>query len=294
MEQRVGRVARMGSHHTRVHVHVLRPPPSAAAALGNELIVQRKWAIAKTSVGTSAPNPMQGLVGNETASSPADAPPESAPAKSERLRSLLQSWDVVGEANTDHCIVSTIHAPYSGFVAAITLIDSGGESLLLSGRPQLLVGIANRVSTDIEPQIEACANASGAEISTDSAECERAVRAIESWCTLERASAAAGVGASSSVRRAQITRRIDSAIQAAPPHLRSARSTIALRARRVATTQQCEAVERELDALLDSELPADEWLRAIAALDLPSGTSRKPNSSAGAVTIHALLLVRGQ
>ena len=294
MEQRVGRVARMGSHHTRVHVHVLRPPPSAAAALDNELIVQRKWVIAKSSVGTSAPNPLQGLARNETAGFPAGAQPESAPAKSERLRSMLQSWVTAGETNTDDCIVSTINGPYSGFVAAISLGDCGRESLLSSARPQLLVGIANRVSTDIDTQIEACENASGVEIPTDTAKCERAVRAIESWCTRERASAAAGVGTSSTVRRAQITRRIDSAIQGALPHLRSARSTIAARARRVATTQQCEAVEQELDALLDSDLPPDEWLQAIAALDHLPGGGRKPNSPSGGVTIHAILLMRGQ
>jgi hypothetical protein len=293
MEQRVGRVARMGSHHARVHVHVLRPPPSAAAALDNELIVQRKWAIAKSSVGTSTPNPMHELADDETAAFAAGAPPESAPAKFERLRSILQSWIPARKADTGECIVSTIIAQYSGFVAAITLRESGRESSHSSGRPQLLVGIANMMSTDVDAQIEACQNATGAETPTDSSECEHAVHAIESWCTRERASAAAGVGESSTVRRAQITRRIDSAIQTAPPHLRSARSTIAVSARRVATTQQCEAVEHELDALLDSELPPDEWLQAIAALDLPRATGKTPTSSLGAVTIHAILLMRG-
>jgi superfamily II DNA or RNA helicase len=293
MEQRVGRVARMGSHHARVHVHVLRPPPSAAVALDNELIVQRKWLIAKSSVGTSAPNPMQGLARNETAALPAAAQLESAPAKSERLRSMLQNWVTVGEANTDDSIVATIRAPYSGFVATLTWSDHGSESLNSSGRRQLLVGIANRVSADIDAQIDACENARGAELAADSAECERAVRAIEIWRTREQASAAAGVGASSTVRRPRITHRIDAAVQSAPPHLRSARSMIAARARRVATTQQCEAVEHELDALLDSALPPDEWLQAIAALDLPQAAGRMLNSATGTVTIHALLLMRG-
>jgi len=69
------------------------------------------------------------------------------------------------------------------------------------------------------------------------------------------------------VRRHQITRRIDSAIQGAPPHLRSSRSIVAARARRVATTQQCAAIELELESLSHSDLPADEWLNAVAALE---------------------------
>jgi len=160
-------------------------------------------------------------------------------------------------------------------------------------RTQLLVEIANAVSTDVDAQIEACESASGGEIPTDSAEYERAVGAIESWCAREKASAAAGVGASSVVRRKRITNRIDSAIQSAPPHLRSALSTTAARARRVATTQQCEAIEQELDSLSHSELPADEWLQAIAALDRPGSTGDHPNLY-GDLRIHALLITRAR
>src|SRR6266516_4082831 len=56
VEQRVGRVARMGSNHSRVHVHVLRTPRSAARVLDTEMIVQRTWNIVHASVVTWAPN----------------------------------------------------------------------------------------------------------------------------------------------------------------------------------------------------------------------------------------------
>ena len=108
----------------------------------------------------------------------------------------------------------------------------------------------------------------------------------------ERASEAAGVGASSTVRRRQITSRIDLAIQSAPPHLRSSRSVIAARARRVATTQQCAAIEHELDSLLHSDLPADEWLDAVAALESSSSEPRRTNLSTESMKIQALLLLR--
>ncbi|HJP60424.1 MAG TPA: SNF2-related protein [Gemmatimonadaceae bacterium] len=58
MEQRVGRVARLGSAHSRVVVHLIRPPASAAAVLRAEPTVQRKWTIARANVGTSGKAPL--------------------------------------------------------------------------------------------------------------------------------------------------------------------------------------------------------------------------------------------
>ena len=283
MEQRVGRVARMGSQHRRVSVHLLRPPRSAAAALETEMIVQHKWTIARSSVGTSAPDPLSDPDRVESASSIAgDSLPESTPAKAERLRSILQTWVTSDDVNRDDTLVATVSATRSGFIAAIASND----------RPQLVVEIGDEVSTGLDDQIVACLSASSDEIPTDADDSERALRALHAWNTRERASAAAGVGAPSTVRRRQITSRIDLAIQSAPPHLRATRSVTAARARRVATTQQCAAVELELDSLLHSDLPGDEWLEAIAALETNSSESTPTDRSGGSVRIHALLLMR--
>jgi hypothetical protein len=284
----------MGSRHERVDVHVLRPPRSAAAVLDTEMIVQRKWTIARSSVGTSQLDPLTDSPHVENAASATESFVESLPAKTERLRSILQSWIAGGGADGRDAIVATVDASSSGFVAVISVKKAENSSTSSFGGPQLLVGIADRVSADIDEQIEACGCAGIKEIPTDSADVEHAVRAIESWCSHERASVAAGVGVSSFVRRKQITSRIDSAIQSAPPQLRSARSTIAARARKVATTQQCAAVEQELDSLLRSELPDDEWLQAIAALDPKQPVTHTMNSSTGVLRIHALLIMRAR
>jgi len=292
MEQRVGRVARMGSRHRRVYVHVLHPPRSAAVGLGNEMIVQRKWTIARSSVGTSTPNPLSSIRGEHVLSTPgrspfadasmSDALAESIPVKTERLRSILRDWMTCDDVNGDERIVATVRSTQSGFVAGVLLDD----------RPHLLVGLEHEVSTDLDDQIAACLSASSDEIPTDSADSERALRELQSWCARESASAAAGIGASSTVRRRQITSRIDLAIQSAPPHLRSSRSVTAARARHVATTQQCAAIELELDLLARSDLPADEWLDAVAALESSSSEPRPTNRSTGPVGIQALLLTR--
>jgi len=293
MEQRVGRVARMGSRHGRVHVHVLHPPRSAAVGLGNEMIVQRKWTIARSSVGTSAPNPLSEPIHAENViaarnrsslanASVSDALAESIPVKTECLRSILQRWATCDDVDGDELIVATVRSTQSGFVAGV-LLDDG---------PHLLVGLEHEVSTELDDQIAACLSASSDEIPTDAADSERALRELQSWCVRESASRAAGIGASSTVRRPQITSRIDLAIQSAPPHLRSSRSVTAARARHVATTQQCAAIELELDSLARSDLPADEWLDAVAALESSSSEPRQTNRSTGTVGIQALLLTR--
>src|SRR6185436_5013125 len=90
MEQRVGRVARLGSPHPEVIVHALRPPRSAAAVLSIESIVQRKWRGAKREIGTSAPSP-KGLSPAGVAGA-SDKSLESVPGKAERLRAVLENW----------------------------------------------------------------------------------------------------------------------------------------------------------------------------------------------------------
>jgi len=256
------------------------------------MIVQRKWTIARSSVGTSTPNPLSSIRGEHVLSTPgrspfadasmSDALAESIPVKTERLRSILRDWMTSDDVNGDERIVATVRSTQSGFVAGVLLDD----------RPHLLVGLEHEVSTDLDDQIAACLSASSDEIPTDSADSERALRELQSWCARESASAAAGIGASSTVRRRQITSRIDLAIQSAPPHLRSSRSATAARARHVATTQQCAAIELELDLLARSDLPADEWLDAVAALESSSSEPRPTNRSTGPVGIQALLLTR--
>ena len=300
MEQRVGRVARMGSRHRQVHVHLLRPPKSAEAVLGSDMIVRRKWAVARREVGSSAPNPLpeqvNALIPRAESSyiENATSDRESPSFKTERLRSILHSWltresavqsEFPGNHSTgDHdeaVIVATVRSPEVGFVSAI----------FLNGEPRLIVGVAREVSAGLDDQIAICSIASTDEVATDPTAVERAIGAIQIWCAQQSASAAAGIGVSSAVRRKEITKRIDSAIQRAPPHMRAGRSAIAARARRVATTQQCAAIELELASLLNSDLPADEWLTAIAALESASmnpsqtGPSEPPK-------IQALLLLR--
>src|SRR5207248_7063029 len=121
---------------------------------------------------------------------------------------------------------------------------------------------------------------------------ERANEMIQCWFDFGNASQAAGLIESSALHRRAIIARIDALVENAPPHLRSAWSIVAARARCVAIESRCAAVERELESLLGARLPADEWLQAIAALETSAGQLKK--SSTGPPRVHAMLLLRNQ
>ena len=282
--QRVGRVARLGSMHPRVHVHVLRPPASAATLLGSERIVRKKWRAAKGAVGSSASAPFS-VAGDTEA--PAAAV-ESVPAKTERLRRILERWrhsELVPESSDAAeplgAFVASVHATSSGFIAAVTVDE----------KPVLLCSLSSRVSTDHDSQIAASLICEGDDLETDWEDYQRAVNRIHGWFDHELAAASAGIGSQSRARK-RLLSRIDSAIQTAPPHLRTARSYVAARARRIATRQHGAAIEAELEFLARSPLPDQEWLEAVARLQSERFHRRGGPRSPATLTIHALLLMR--
>jgi len=272
MEQRVGRVARLGSAHSRIVVHLIRPPASAAAVLRAEPTVQRKWAVAAANVGTSevAPLPNQPLA----------TPSESAPVRVERLRSLLESWRGNFTLAADSPVpVGVVASDITGFIAAVS-IDGGS---------QLLAGVNGRVSVMIDDLLDVCSRTQLSRVDADPEEIRAAVESIQGWLASRRAAKTAGVSDSTARDRRRIAARIDSLIELAPPHLRGTRISLAARARSVVTTPQCSAVERELRALLDADLPNDKWLAAIATLDTRQAISTKSDAT---TEIHAVLLLK--
>jgi superfamily II DNA or RNA helicase len=283
MEQRVGRIARMGSVHPRVHVYLIRPPASAAALLGSELLVQKKWSAAKDAIGSSARPPFADARSTEIRISVFDSIPE----KTERLRGILESWrrsepmvERIGAAEFQDAHVASVQAAHSGFVAALSVDD----------QPFLLSSISGRVSTDLDCQIAACLSCEGIELESDQENYLRVVNQIRAWFHHDRAAESAGVGASRARARKQLLSRIDAAIESSPPHVRILRSRDAARARSIAASDHGTALEAELDLLAHSLLPDDQLLAAVAALG--SRRAEKRGSHPAKLTIHAVLLLR--
>jgi hypothetical protein len=279
MEQRVGRVARMGSTHQCVHVYSLQPPASAAALLRSEVLVQRKWVAAKRVVGSNAESPFASRGDNQQE----DCGVDSVPAKTERLRGILERWRRRGiDSNSGDVCVASVRAARTGFVAAVTA----------ENRALLLACISDRVSADLDSQIAVCLLSEGPEVNTDADVCEAAVTKIHSWFEHDLAAATAGVGGSHSRARMRILTRIDCTIQNAPPHLRASRSRIAARARNCATIQHGVAFEAELESLAHSALPDHEWLEAVVGLETRRRSRRGVENHTPAFAINAVLLLR--
>jgi len=282
LEQRVGRVARLGSFHSSVHVHVLRPPRSADEVLRGESIVQSKWHLAKGVVGTSAPDPgFECAIVTQTSNQSAS---QATPEKVEQLRAILERWIMPGDdhhSDTSATVAATMRSSTSGFIAAISL----------HGAPRLLIGLKDRVVADLATQIETCTQADGDETTTDPDDVSRVLGLISKWADEENAIAAAGLASSNALRRRDLTSRIDASIASAPPHLRSARLAAAQIARTIVTNPQCAAVERELATLARSNLQDDEWLGTIAELETTAG--RPKTRSTDPLIIHAILILRG-
>jgi hypothetical protein len=278
LEQRVGRVARMGSVHSEVSVYLIRPPASAAALLENEMLVQRKWDIARHAVGSAstAPFPDQSSVESGAAG-------ESVTNQTERLRAVLGAWQrPIAHLHGDEVCVASVSSPRSGFVAVVSI----------DGQPSLVVGLAGHLSTDLESQVTACRLGNGVEAQTTCVEYEAALQQLRKWADCESASALAGLADSSALRRRRLVNRIDTAIENAPPQSRGRRLTIAAKARRVAAAQQSAAIEAELESLARAPLSDEEWLGAVARLDSGRAVSVSGRANRAGLQVHALLLLR--
>ncbi|HEY6090229.1 MAG TPA: helicase-related protein [Gemmatimonadaceae bacterium] len=279
MEQRVGRVARMGSAHHSVHVYILRPPASASEVLRSELLVQAKWNAAKRAVGSSAEAPfaLHAHPGEETSTR------DSAPANTEQLRGTLERWRRQQVAlQFSDTVCGSVIAPRSGFLAAVSIDDE----------PLLIASAAGHVSAELDSQLAACVTCEGSDLEAIPAQCELAVRQIHDWFEHSLASASAGIAGSRSHASRKILDRIDSSIQNAPPHVRAARRSVAARARSIATTQHGAAAEADLDSLARSPLPDAEWLEAVASLESARPPRQRPAHSTATLKIHAVLLMR--
>lgn len=255
MEQRVGRLARLGSACEQVHIHVIRPPPSAASVLNAERTVERKRTIARAE--------------------------ENTPRKVERLHALLKTWraNSNARANGERIQVGAVFSEAEHFIAAVSL----------DGANWLLVGNSAGVAADLDSQLTVCAQPMSSEAPVRRQAVIAAVASIQHWCVSQRAASAAEVADSRAIRRRALLARIDQSIESAAPHRRSARLQNAARARRVVTASQCADVERELAALLHATMGEEEWLAAVTALETRQAISI--DSADESARIHALLLL---
>jgi superfamily II DNA or RNA helicase len=253
IEQRVGRLARVGSHHSQVSVYGLAPPPSAERILSTSELLGAKWRAACAALGRE----------HDLGLGTVDPPLSRAPSEShEAIRSLISCWHDCGinpHENEKYPVVAAIEADEPGFVALIernaTFILIGTDGSKISESPV----IVERV----------CQAANGKDASVDEHLAELALACIEDWMTARDASETAGLGSSAFLRtRRQMLGRIDAATSHTPVHERASRARLFDRARASVTSTRNAAEEKMLDQILRSpdSIGDNRWLEEVAAI----------------------------
>lgn len=271
LEQRVGRVRRLGSPHERVSVYAFAPPTSTGALLGAERRLREKMAAAGRTLGVE-----RRLLPPDLSAGCAAAPL----AASERLRQRLHRWRSRTEPARPPT-VAAVKAAQAGWLAAVSI---AGERLLVGRRGGNIVTDPGDLDT-----LGACAE--GADTTVRTALLSSALRSLRGWLARQAAARAAGLGLPPTGTGREIAWRTASVLASAPLHRRAEMANLARAAREPLGRPIGLAEERELRLLIRST-PGPELLREMArwsAMRSRQDPSSEADSSASGLL--ALLLL---
>jgi hypothetical protein len=255
LEQRVGRVLRLGSRHPVVTVYSLSPPAAANRLLHLERRLRDKLRIAERTVGVAGRILPLALVPTATAANPTPSLAEMRGTLAHELRGWLgpvATNDVAGELP----LVAAAESTITGWLALV----------LHDGDARLVADVGEGASDSVATILRAIEIARGVELSLPEAATAAAVSAIDRWLAERRAASAIHLeaAAGSRARRAALT-RVARALSRVPRHRRSALAPLAAAARHAVTATLAEGAERILDTLVAADLPDEAWLRSVAA-----------------------------
>jgi superfamily II DNA or RNA helicase len=274
LDQRVGRIARIGSAHERVFVYAMLPPAGAEQIVRVEHRLREKLGVASRTVGvagTIIPSltlaaPERAIVapsdgGEDTAGSPADL--------SEEVQTVLARWSETSDRSDDSldnpphretgernvAIFAAVAAPHSGFIAVL-----GDPS-----QPRLVADIGAGATDDPAAVVAALRAAGGDGTEAPAGAVSSAIESVGRWRARNRMQRDLSVdGALRARARRSVVDRISAITRRAPRHLRPAIAALAATARRTATGQFGAGAERVLGELAAASMPDEAWLRAVS------------------------------
>jgi Superfamily II DNA/RNA helicases, SNF2 family len=255
IEQRTGRIARLGSRHRSVAIYGFKPPKSADDFLRSSSLVERKLL---DSVGVAA-----------------------QPAMHERVRATISRWKATSSTRTARVpLVAAVQSQHDGFLALV----------ICGARPQLICWSGDRITDQAFEVAMSCECAEGISARVLPHEARAAVAAVAQWLLRQSAASAAGLGADSYLAgRRRLIAGIDSVAARSSPARRSRMLRLVAVARDVATRTHGASVESELAELASAELRNEEWLRRISEL---GSAGRKRSAVSGTAILAVLLLTR--
>ena len=234
LEQRVGRVRRLGSPHDEVHVYALASPASSERVLRVEARLRAKLRLASAVVGLD--------------SSSLDVPSSVAPLAPPELAS--DSFAVLEQWRQEHCVEMQREA-LPRFAAAIAAHDGLLVLLAVGEERLLLASVGSRaltLDTGLVSRLLAACDGPPA-IPSDS-EIARAMDAVRSWTVHWTGRRQLALGSRAGTQcRARLARRITELLAGAPRHQRAALADAASRARRALANSLGAGAERALATL---------------------------------------------
>jgi hypothetical protein len=286
LEQRVGRVARLGSPYPCVHVYVFAPPAASETLLHVERRLRAKLDAAGRAVGIAG-----SIVPHISASMEAEGDSAHRPGPPEILatvRSIVAGWRAGSGRQlptADETLCAAATAPVRGFLAAC----------LEGSRPVLVASMGAAPSEAPAILAAAARSAAAAAIATEARSCDDVIGAIRRWwserCAIDDVGLSSIAGAAS---RHRVLRRIAAISRRSPMHTRPVMLALGERARRAATAPLGAGAEWVLDQLADAALPDAQWLRAVAAFGDTHATRPRTTQLDRSIEIRALILFEEQ
>jgi hypothetical protein len=266
LEQRVGRVRRIGSARDAVAVYLFAPPAPAERVLGLERRLRVKLGIAARAVGVAGAI-LPGFGGQSAA-----APTE------DRIAGLVRRWRRSPAPSTETCIGAVVRASRN---AALACVRSGGTV-------SLIAVLADRITDSCAVIEDLLANADGDDNPIHGHELGAIRDAVDRWLRRRVVVDVVNVSALHVGRaRRTLLNRVDTIAHRTPRHAKPELVPLMRAARGAATVTLPAGAERVLDELARAPLGDHAWLQAIgefAALHARSG--------AGASELLALLVLR--
>jgi hypothetical protein len=275
LDQRVGRVRRIGSRHESVTVYALAPPAPVERLLQLEKRLGAKLRVANRTIG---------VAGHILPAWTASLGERGLADSDGELRRLLATWLAGGEtdsARDAQPIVAAAMSDADGFFALVS-----GDSVTM-----LVTDFGGELSTSPQRLLAAAKVASESDVVPDPRRAEAACERISSWLAHRRASASIDLSTAASSRTRRLAlNRVAHALSRAPRHRRTLLAPLAAAARAAASAPLPEGAERVLDTLVSADLPDEAWLRSVAAFG--ELNARPASTARGAATIAAIILLQ--
>lgn len=284
LEQRMGRVMRLESRHSRVHAYGIRPHSASELLIRLESTIRAKMREAALHMGA-----FRQLLPDDAREDLDVAPDAAAPAEiAEYIRATLTSWRRASHATGDWDLllndtltrVAAVMAERNGFLV-VCFHDNRYSMLAYDGAqltesPEAVLGLVSR--------------AAGSSTTPPSILVNEAARTISEFFQRHAVMELTEHEASSVARARRVSlRRISSIVESARPHLRPRVLALAQSATTAILGTLGAGAEQDLIRLAAIDLPDEEWLTRIARYVIPQSSLR--NTAGDSVRIIALLLL---